>query len=374
MDRRQFLMGASASVFFTGLPVHGFTQDLPPGNIIAIFLEGGMDGLACVPPIGDPSFEKRRSKILSSNNIEITDFFALHPSMRNFGNMLRQNDAAIVHATSIPYIKRSHFEGQNVAQTGMDTPYASKSGWLGRAAEMAGLAGRALSLDTPLLIRGTKEIDNFFPAHLDLSVAPSKSLLSILSDAHDGEFQQSFEKLMVSGSSSRFGSARRGAIELAQHIGEAMQDEEGPRIAVIRVDDFDTHAGQGTLTRQLRAVDDIFGSLKKSLGSAWDRSIVLTITEFGRTVSQNGSAGTDHGYGTAGLLAGGLLPRSSVLANWPGLNHKNLFEKRDLYATLDYRSVCAACIEAAFGLPHDQIASEIFEAPNLARTYDYLFA
>lgn len=379
MDRRKFLLGATASVFFSGLPVHGFTEDLPPGNIIVVFLEGGLDGLACVPPLGDPSFERQRTEILTSQNTRITDLFGLHPRMRNFGNLLSSSEAAVVHATAFPYTRRSHFEGQNVAQTGLDTPFASQSGWLGRAAEMAGLAGRAVSLNTPLLIRGSSAIDNFYPAHLDLSNTPSNSVISLLSHAYEGESQKAFEHLATMGSSSTRFRTPRSPQDLARNIGRAMRNIEGPRIAVITVEEFDTHAAQGTewgtFASQVAVVDSIFGSLKRELRDAWDRSVVLTLTEFGRTVSQNGSAGTDHGYGSVGLMAGGLLrPRDRVIADWPGLDKANLFEERDLYATLDYRSVCAACIEAAFGLPHDQIASEIFEAPNLPRTFDYLFA
>ena len=106
-----------------------------------------------------------------------------------------------------------------------------------------------------------------------------------------------------------------------------------------------------------------------------DRSntIILTMTEFGRTVKENGSAGTDHGYGSVGLLAGGLIKRSSVIANWPGLANRELYERRDLYATIDYRSVCAACVEAAFGLDHSVISETVFRDKNIPRIYRHIF-
>ena len=156
-----------------------------------------------------------------------------------------------------------------------------------------------------------------------------------------------------------------------------MRDPDGPRVAVIRIPEFDTHANQGTddgLHPELLAIlDNVFLNLKTGLRSAWANSIVLTATEFGRTVKENGSAGTDHGYGSVGLLAGGLLKRSKIVANWPGLAPGDLFEGRDLYSTMDYRSVCAACIEAAFGLDHGVISETVFIEPSLERTFDFIF-
>ena len=112
-------------------------------------------------------------------------------------------------------------------------------------------------------------------------------------------------------------------------------------------------------------------NLKKGLGPSWENTVALTLTEFGRTVRMNGSSGTDHGYGTVGLLAGGLLGKSSVLADWPDM--KKLFEGRDLRSTIDYRAVCAACIERAFLLDHKAIASKVFFDPNLKKISDQIF-
>jgi uncharacterized protein (DUF1501 family) len=164
---------------------------------------------------------------------------------------------------------------------------------------------------------------------------------------------------------------------LAQAAGQAMRADDGPRVSVIRVPEFDTHANQGaddgTHPRLLGIVDRVFGAFKRGLGPKWADTIVLTATEFGRTVQENGSAGTDHGYGSVGLLAGGLLRKASIVANWPGLADGELYEQRDVYATLDYRSVCAACIEASLGLDHDVIAERVFDEPGLRRIHGQLF-
>ena len=120
-------------------------------------------------------------------------------------------------------------------------------------------------------------------------------------------------------------------------------------------------------------VDQTIAKLKDELKEQWSNTIIVTMTEFGRTVKENGSAGTDHGYGSVGLLAGGLINRSSVIANWPGLANRELYEGRDLYATIDYRSVCAACVEAAFGLDHSVISETVFREKNIPRIYRHIF-
>jgi uncharacterized protein (DUF1501 family) len=171
----------------------------------------------------------------------------------------------------------------------------------------------------------------------------------------------------------------RDPASLAKFAGKAMSQEGGPLASVIKVDQFDTHARQGAEEDgnhgvQLTVVDDIIAGLKEGLGDAWNTSIVLTLTEFGRTVEVNGSNGTEHGYGSAGLLAGGAITKSRVISQWPGLSKFEQFDKRDLMSTIDYRSVCAACIENALGLDHDLIASKVFYTPKLPRVYDLIFS
>jgi uncharacterized protein (DUF1501 family) len=377
--RRDFLRSMSASGFLAGYPVAGFTQDLPPGRIGLIILEGGLDGLAAVPPVGDPALVRQRAKLVANAPLELNPFFALHPRLRNFAEMLYLNEAAIIHATAFPYTRRSHFEGQNLVETGVTEPFSSPTGWLGRAMDLAGIAGRALSLDTPLVIRGAVTLDNFYPANIGGSFGPDRRLLSLLVDAHQSEdTRTAFSRLEETLDSTSALPRVRDPEGLALAAGQAMRTDDGPRVSVIRIPEFDTHANQGANIGQhpelLALLDRIFVAYKAGLKEQWANTVILTATEFGRTVSINGSDGTDHGYGSAALLAGGLLKRSSVIANWPGLGARDLFEGQDLYATMDYRSVCAACIEAALGLDHDTIAERVFGAPDLPRVYDLVFA
>ncbi|MEJ0011042.1 MAG: DUF1501 domain-containing protein [Bauldia sp.] len=375
LTRRHILQSAAASVFFAGFPARGFTQTRELGKIGVIILEGGMDGLAAVPPIGDPALIKRRKDLVPTKAIKLNPFFGLHPSFAAFSQMLANGEAAIVHATSIPYTLRSHFEGQNLMQTGIAKPFAIQTGWLGRAMELAGIPGKSLALDMPLLIRGAADLDNLYPASIPGSEGPTRDLMTALEAAYTGDASEAFAKLAMR--TGALEDRRREPAALAMHAGKEMAKPGGPNVSVIRVTDFDTHSQQGAdegrQADRHTIVDQIFLNYKHGLGDAWKNSIILTLTEFGRTVQENGSAGTDHGWGTAALIAGGLLKKASVVANWPGLGDKEMFEGRDLASTLDYRTICAAAIEAAFGLPHDEIAERIFMEPKLPHAYGLLF-
>lgn len=372
LTRRDFLKFSGASLFLAGVPIAGYTKDKPPGNISVILLEGGMDGLTAVPPYGDPNLMKMREKISPTNFKKVNSFFGLHSSLRNFASLMSSNNASVIHATSFPYVKRSHFEGQNLMQGAGHSPFSEKTGWLGRALDLANVPGNALSLDMPLILRGNDDNDNFYPANIKNS-SVNTSLINLISKAHDNDESEIFSKLSLKSlSSSR---TPRDPVSLAEYAGKEMSKENGPTASVIRIGQFDTHANQvGAHDRRLNIVDDVLAGYKRGLGDAWDKSIILTLTEFGRTVSVNGTRGTEHGYGTAGLLAGGTISKGRVIAQWPGLSKKDQFEGRDLMATLDYRSVCAACIERSLGLDHDLIASKVFFAPKLPRLYDYLFS
>lgn len=378
VTRRHFLTATgAASLYFAGLPMRGYAQSRDLGKVCVVILEGGMDGLSAVPPLGDKSLMKQRKSLITSDPLKLNPFFGLHPHLVNFGQMLNNGEAAIVHATSIPYTARSHFEGQNLMQSGGHTPFASDTGWLGRAMEVAGIPGKALALDMPLLIRGGEDLDNLYPVELPGVKSPSLDVVDVLAASYTGGLSEAFTKEHVKVVNEKLRVAGRSPSQLAMVAGQEMAKPDGPNVSVIRIPEFDTHALQGVddgaLPRLLTTVDEVFRAYKVGLGSAWSQSIVLTLTEFGRTVKGNGSQGTDHGYGTAALMAGGLLKRSSVLADWPGLSDKELFEGRDLMATLDYRSICAAALEAAFGIPHDQITEQIFGESDLARVHDLLF-
>ena len=378
LTRREFLKASGASLFLAGLPMPGYTKDKPPGTISVIVLEGGMDGLTAVPPFGDPNLLKMRKNLVSENYLKLNSFFGLHPSFKYFAGLMAKNNAAVIHATNFPYTLRSHFEGQNLMQGAGLAPFSEKTGWLGRALDLAKTPGRAMSLDMPLILRGSNENDNFYPASILKSGDLITNLIQNITMTHEGDGAENFKKVQQKSTQSNV-IVPRDPASLARYAGKVMSQEGGPLASVIKVDQFDTHANQGAEENgqhgtQLAIIDDIIAGYKDGLGDAWDQSIILTLTEFGRTVSENGTRGSDHGYGSAGLLAGGAITKSNIISQWPGLSKSEQFEQRDLMSTIDYRSVCAACIEKSLGLDHDLIAEKVFFTPKLPRLYDYIFS
>ena len=377
MIRRDFIKAVPASLFLTGFPNLGFTKTNKDGRLIVINLEGGMDGLCAVPPLGDRALRSARRDLLINDNLSLNPFFGLHPSLKSFGEMLANDEATVIHATAFPYTKRSHFEGQNIVETGVVTPFSSKTGWLGRAMELAGVGGRSLSLDTPLLVRGDMAVEAYYPSNMRGSAVPNMEILEVLKSIYEGDALETTEVLQQQLAASRNAPRVRDPEGLATFAGKKMQEAHGPKVAVIRVNQFDTHANQGTeeglQAEQLEVVDNVFAALKSGLGKMWNSTVVMTVTEFGRTLGQNGSAGTDHGYGSACMIAGGLLENAGIVSDWPGLKSNNLYEGRDLLATIDMRSVCAACLEATFGLEHDEITEDVFSDKAIKRIYNEIF-
>jgi uncharacterized protein (DUF1501 family) len=377
INRRDFLKTTAAtSLYFAGFGLPSYASQKKK-NLVIIMLQGGMDGLCAVPIKNDKNFEKLRSKINLDRTLKLTSDFDLHPALENFKSCWDQNTASVFHATSIPYKERSHFEGQNLMMTGGRVPYKHKTGWLGRGMKLAGLKGNglALSLPMPLLIRGVPLNDNYYPIRSSL---PNKGILNIIEE----EFNQYVEKDLSATLSMvrkrKFNSySGNNNSSLALEAGKQLADPNGPRVAVFQVEEFDTHAAQGgvhgTHADCLREYDQIVKGLKTSLGTVFKDTLILTLTEFGRTIKQNGGNGTEHGYGTAVLMAGGLIKRSEVHGDWPGLKRKELFQGRDLNSTMDARSIYASAMSTVFDLDFKRIQKDVFWGENLQNLSDKLF-
>ena len=172
ISRRDFLKGTATSLFLAGFNFPVLASTSKKKNLVVIMLRGGMDGITAVPVIGDKNLLKRRKKILIDNPIKLDTDFALHPKLNAFHKCWKENTGAIVHATSIPYTARSHFEGQNLMESGGRVPYQEKTGWLGRAMKIANHKGEglALSLPMPLLLRGEPKNNNYYPSDGRLSL------------------------------------------------------------------------------------------------------------------------------------------------------------------------------------------------------------
>ena len=379
INRRNFLKTtALTSLYFAGFGVPSLANSGPKKNLVVVMLRGGMDGLCALPIKGDKNFEKLRSKINLDKTLGLSSDFDLHPALETFKHLWDKNIGAAVHATNIPYTGRSHFDGQNLMETGGKVPYQEKTGWLGRGMRLAGLTGNglALSLPMPLLIRGVPMNNNYYPVGDRL---PSPSTLQIIQEVYkeyDEKLLSENLKIVLTRKLRNQGSRKSWA--LAASAGDELSRSNGPRVAVFEVDGFDTHAAQGATNGAhadcLSDYDNILKALKQSMSNeAFKNTLIVTLTEFGRTIKQNSSNGTEHGYGSAIFLAGGLVKKAQVHTDWPGLKRKELFEGRDLNSTIDARSVYASAMSTVFNLDFKRIQKEVFFGHKLENLSDKLF-
>ena len=379
ISRRDFLKTtALTSLYFAGFGMQSYANSGTKKNLVIIMLRGGMDGLCAIPVKGDKNFEKLRSKINLDRTLQLTSDFDLHPALKTFKDLWDQNQSAAVHATNIPYTGRSHFDGQNLMESGGKIPYQEKTGWLGRGMKIAGLTGNglALALPMPLLIRGVPMNNNYFPAGHKLPYPSTLEMIQKVYKEYDEKLLSENLEIILTRDLSNTSSDESWV--LATNAANELSKPDGPRVAVFEVDGFDTHAAQGATNGAhadcLSDYDNIIRSLKSSMTKeAFDNTLILTLTEFGRTIKQNSSNGTEHGYGSAVLMAGGLVKKAQVHTDWPGLKRKELFEGRDLNSTIDARSIYASAMSTVFDVDFKRIQKEVFWGDKLQNYSDKLF-
>jgi len=331
-----------------------------------------MDGLSAIPPTGDPRLSDLRAGLVPKNLLPLNSFFAIHPVLRTFGDLVGRGQALAVHACGFAYTGRSHFEGQDIMQSGMSKAYTSGSGWLGRGMERSGLSSSvAISIPMPLLLRGDSQAETQFPNWMQAPPAGTYALVSKLW-ADTPELAELGERLAGKrgepsggGNMSQRFEQRKSPAGLAIEAATRMKPENGPMVGLIDFDGFDTHASQGsddgTQARKLQQVDDVIKAFRDEMGARWADSLILTVTEFGRTVAENGTTGTDHGWASCILAAGGLVKTAGVATDWPGLEKSKLFEGRDLKVTIDANAVYAQAMRSVLGLNLDQIQKEVLQ-------------
>ena len=374
VKRRDFIGGLS-SLSLLGSPLfNARAEGIAKRNLVVIMLRGAMDGLSAVP-VRDSLLGKARPDIMVDDAFALTSDFQLHPRLSRFHDLWQEGRAAVVHATNIPYTNRSHFEGQDVMQSGGHAPYADKTGWLGRGLTTANLNGVALSLPMPLLLRGGTTPDNYYPANFPM---PRDVIMDKVASSyqHDAEIKAMMDKIQSRPRSmSYFTSSDNDS--LARQAAKQLSQPDGPRVAVFDLGGFDTHAAQGGADgehgEKLRDYDRVLNLLSRGLGEALDNTLIITLTEFGRKLHQNGGYGTEHGYGTAILMAGGLVKTSQIYTDWPGLKARDLYEGQDLMATIDARSVYCSAMAACFDTDFEKVRRGAFYGAALADLTDVLF-
>jgi uncharacterized protein (DUF1501 family) len=373
--RRELLLGSSALFAWTSVPRIARAEGRDP-RLLTIVLRGGLDGLAVVAPVGDPDWVKLRGdKSLTSDGptpaLPLDGFFALNPAMPNLYRLYQAGQATIVHAVATPYRERSHFDGQDVLESGLPKPGAADTGWLNRALaalepggriDMHGRQAFAVGPITPLVVRGPAPVLSWVPPRLPPVSDDTTMRLLDLYRHTDPTFARVLEERIglaaiakAGGMNSEPGEERPaiqggGIAQVRTYFAEAagaaakfLAGAEGPRLGALAFDGWDTHVDEGAvkgrLANLLGALDSAIGAIETNMGDAWRETVVVLVTEFGRTARLNGNDGTDHGTGTVALLTGGALKGGRVIADWPGLKEADLYEKRDLQPTTDLRAV-----------------------------------
>jgi uncharacterized protein (DUF1501 family) len=415
VTRRQLLSGASAAslAMWTGIPKAASADRRDP-RLLTIILRGGLDGLSMVAPVGDPDYERLRQKIALradgaglNSGLPLDGFFVLNPAMPFVHDLYRKREAMAVHAVSTPYRGRSHFDGQDVLESGLGGVGRTDDGWLNRA--LAGLPragnanpqGLAMGAVVPLVMRGAAPVMSWIPKTNGLELRESTvARLMDLYGQTDPKLARAFAEGMKIDRVDRVSSAMaavppsaqkpaaqagppvarpfRDFVDTAETAAKFMSAADGPRIATLSYNGWDTHANegaaQGQLATRLAGLDAAIKAFAEGMGVAWKDTVVMVLTEFGRTAAVNGSEGTDHGTATAALLVGGAVKGGRVMANWPGLSPKDLFEARDLAPTCDLRTVLKGVLRDHLGVPSGILANAVFPDSHATAPTDGLIS
>lgn len=369
----------------------------PEGNrLIVVLLRGGLDGLAAVPAPGDPAFAEARGVLASTAApaLPLDGIFGMHPQLAALHGMYQQREALVVHATGLPYRERSHFDAQQVLESGGTRPYEITTGWLARALAADQRRSMALNTAAPLLLRGPGQIDTWAPSALP---DPSPDLITRLSQLYTtdralatalararGLRDEPAMAAMTDGRSMAGGppAARQSVVQLFRKAAEFASQMQGPQALVLEMGGWDSHAGQaapqGQLTTNLGTLDAGLAALKEGLQAGngktdmWQRTAVLVATEFGREVAVNGTQGTDHGTGAAAFVLGGAVAGGRVIADWPGLARSQRHEGRDLRITTDLRAVFKGLLSQQFGLSRRQLDEQVFPGSGTVAALELL--
>jgi len=395
-SRRRFLIGAGALATTATIPNALFAYTGGSSRLVVVILRGALDGLAAVPPYGDPDYASLHRELAIAapggpdGALALNNTFGLHPALSFLHERFAAGELVVFDAVASPYRDRSHFDGQNVLENGLTKPIGTADGWLNRAlAALPRGSGRssdravAISQNVPLILRGEAPVISKSP---QTTPDVDEDLLARLADLYSkddwfsarlSEAQQT-EKMVDGAADSNAMSKEAAKAAYPNRVGavarmasELMRSDGGPEIAVIEASGWDTHANQGgakgTLATRLAGLDQGLKSLADGLGPLWPQTAVLVVTEFGRTAAVNGTRGTDHGTGGCAFLVGGAVRGGQVIADWPGLHRTALLDNRDLKPTLDLRSVFKAVLDEHMHVDANTLAKRVFPDSSGAR-------
>jgi uncharacterized protein (DUF1501 family) len=391
-SRRELLLASGVLFAWAYMPKQARAEGRDP-RLLVVVLRGALDGLAAVAPVGDRDWVALRGdKVLRLDGptpgLPLDNFFALNPAMPNLHRLYGAGQAAIVHAVATPYRERSHFDGQDVLESGLGSPGATDTGWLNRALGALAPDGRvdpgnrkafAIGPVTPLVARGPAPVLSWTPPRLEPATDDTLMRLLELYRHTDPALARALEERIGLAAIARAGgidtapgkTPAAGAAQVRAYFAESagsaakfMARPDGPRVGALAFDGWDTHADEGAVSGRLAALlgalDGAFAAIETGMGPAWRDTVVVVMTEFGRTARINGTDGTDHGTGTIALLAGGAVKGGRVIADWPGLREADLYQNRDLKPTTDLRAVLKGVLRDHLRVPDAALAAKVF--------------
>jgi uncharacterized protein (DUF1501 family) len=389
MNRRSLLsLGASLGVTVNLFGAQAFAAsegDLARKKLVIVVCRGGMDGLSVSPPVDDAHYTALRGSIALRRDqvLMLDETFGLHPELKAVHALTQRGQARIAPAIASPDRARSHFEAQDVLETGSAKVYGAETGWLNRTLEALApvrkVEGLSVGTTAPLILRGKVQAASWSPGK---SIDETARLPMLLQDLYKSDpllgpaFARGLETeamaetamagMAGSGSMAAADPARgRGGADTARKLGATlggfMIQAGGPQIAAVSLDGFDTHANQpGLIATRLSYLDAVLDGLHTGLGAEWKNTVVLVVTEFGRTARVNGTGGTDHGTASTGLILGGGLKRGGIVGDWPGLADRALFENRDTAPTLDVRGLFKGVLADHMGVDRALLEKTVF--------------
>lgn len=387
-SRRRVLLAGGALFGWSSIPKFAHAAGGRDPRLVTMILRGALDGLSAVGPVGDADYSRLHGSVALSASGENAglplgdSFFVLHPAMKHFARLFHDRKAAIIHAVATPYRERSHFDGQDVLESGQPGPGQIATGWLNRALEalprgepvQTRKGGLGVGPILPLILRGKAKVTGWAPTQmpsagddlaarvLDLYTHADPALASSLAQGLD------IEKIAARQMAGQQAGAGGGDVAYMRRVAEGaarlMAADDGPRIAAMAFDGWDTHANEGGATGRLATLlgglDGALEAFEQGLGATWKDTMIVVVTEFGRTVRINGTTGTDHGTGTVAFLAGGAVKGGRVIADWPGLAEAKLWQNRDLRPTTDLRAVLKGVLTDHLGISRSVLDQRVF--------------
>lgn len=380
INRRNLVLTGAAGALSLGFaPRLAFAQAASDRRFVFIIQRGAADGLGTLAPVGDPAFAAQRGILAQdfADAPKLDAMFALHPNLKNVAQMYAAKEALFVHAVASPYRDRSHFDAQNVLETGGVAAYQLKDGWMNRLLSVLpneARKGIAIAATIPMALRGKVEVASYAPSVLPDASDDLLGRVAMLY-AEDPQLHAIWEQATATRTLTGDLAANNGrnAAATGALAARLLAADNGARIAMIETGGWDTHAGQrGRLGAQLNGMDQMIAALKTGLGPLWGKTMVLVATEFGRTVKVNGTQGTDHGTGSVAWLLGGAVKGGRVVADWPGLSDAALYEGRDLRPTAGLDAVIGSAAAAHFGVDPARAMPALFPGQKSARMLDGL--